>query len=49
LKEAEKLGFGQAVLPRGSEELTGNGAFQPVTLADLVGRIAGTLRREADD
>ena len=43
LKEAEKLGFGRAVLPRGSEELAGNGAvFQPATLADLVGRIAGT-------
>ena len=50
LKEAEKLGFGQAALPRGSEELGRNsGAFQPATLADLVVRIAGSLRREADD
>jgi len=50
LKEAEKLGFGRAVLPRGSEEQPGNGpAFQPATLAELVGRIAGPLRRETED
>ena len=50
LKEAEKLGFGRAVLPRGSEELAGNGAvFQPATLADLVGRIAGPARRRTED
>jgi DNA repair protein RadA/Sms len=52
LKEAEKLGFGQAVLPRGSEEISGGngfGAFQPETLTDLVVRIAGTLRRNAED
>ena len=52
LKEAEKLGFGQAALPRGSEELgggIGSRAFQPATLVDLVVRIAGPLRRVADD
>ena len=52
LKEAEKLGFGQAVLPRGSEEISGgngSGAFQPETLTDLVVRIAGPLRRNAED
>ena len=52
LKEAEKLGFGQAVLPRGSEELGGGigaASFQPATLTDLVVRIAGSLRRDTDD
>jgi DNA repair protein RadA/Sms len=52
LKEAEKLGFGQAVLPPGSEELTGGigaGSFQPATLTDLVVRIAGSLRRREED
>ncbi|WP_455190003.1 DNA repair protein RadA [Foliimonas ilicis] len=52
LKEAEKLGFGQAVLPRGSEGISGGiapGSFQPETLADLVVRIAGSLRRNTDD
>jgi DNA repair protein RadA/Sms len=47
LKEAEKLGFSQAVLPRGSEEPTGimgAGSFQPAALADLVARIAGSGR-----
>lgn len=47
LKEAEKLGFGRAVLPRGSEELAGAigaGSFQPDMLADLVARIAGSRR-----
>ena len=45
LKEAEKLGFGQAVCPRSSEELAGKisvNAFQPASLVDLVARIAGT-------
>jgi DNA repair protein RadA/Sms len=45
LKEAEKLGFRQSVLPAGSEELpkgiNGN-IFQPRTLADLVARIAAS-------
>jgi DNA repair protein RadA/Sms len=44
LKEAEKLGFGQAVFPRSGEELGGKisaGAFQPASLVDLVARIAG--------
>ena len=52
LKEAEKLGFGSAVLPLGSEELAGGigaGAFQPTELADLVARIAGSRRGRADD
>src|SRR3990170_4894101 len=44
LKEAEKLGLGQAVLPPGSEDISGSMAgksFQPGTLTDLVIRIAG--------
>ncbi len=53
LKEAEKLGFGQAVLPHSSEEkLVGTGAktFQPRTLIDLVSQIAGSkLRRVANE
>src|SRR5690606_12676219 len=44
LKEAEKLGFSQAVMPASSDE-KGRGkegrAFQPATLSDLVARIAG--------
>ena len=45
LKEAEKLGFGQAVLPRTNEDLAGGNnvsLFQPATLMDLVVRVAGT-------
>ncbi|MGI6852834.1 DNA repair protein RadA [Mesorhizobium sp. 1B3] len=53
LKEAEKLGFAQAVLPRGTDELAGGSgarAFQPAVLADLVARIAGSrLRRTEED
>jgi DNA repair protein RadA/Sms len=52
LKEAEKLGFGQAVLPQGSEEPSGSMAgksFQPGTLTDLVIRIAGSKRGRAED
>ncbi|MBE7185427.1 MAG: DNA repair protein RadA [Methylobacterium mesophilicum] len=53
LKEAEKLGFGQAVMPASSEEtLSGIGSkgYQPRMLIDLVSRIAGSrLRREADE
>jgi DNA repair protein RadA/Sms len=52
LKEAEKLGFGQAVLPSGTEELSsgiGAKAFQPTTLTDLVIRIAGSKRGQAED
>src|SRR5690606_26295533 len=52
LKEAEKLGFGEAVLPKGSGEISGgigSRAFQPATLTDLVVRIAGSLRRNTDD
>lgn len=47
LKEAEKLGFSKAVLPKGPEEPTGTmgaGSFQPAALADLVARIAGSGR-----
>ena len=49
LKEAEKLGFGQAVLPKIGEESAGSmgvGSFQPGVLADLVARIAGPARSE---
>ena len=52
LKEAEKLGFGQAVLPCGTDELSsgiGAKAFQPATLTDLVVRIAGSKRGRAED
>ncbi|HWK65642.1 MAG TPA: DNA repair protein RadA [Rhizobiaceae bacterium] len=52
LKEAEKLGFAQAVLPRGTEDLTGGSgarAFQPAVLADLVARIAGSRLRRTDE
>lgn len=52
LKEAEKLGFMQAVMPAvGDEQNGGNGrgAFQPATLSDLVVRIAGSKRRESED
>ena len=44
LKEAEKLGFSQAVFPRSGEEPGGkvwSGAFQPASLVDLVARITG--------
>ena len=47
LKEAEKLGFGQAVLPAGSGDISGGIAsrsFQPGALVDIVARIAGTKR-----
>jgi DNA repair protein RadA/Sms len=50
LKEAEKLGFGQAVLPRSGEDAAvgmSAGSFQPDTLADLVARIAGSRRSGA--
>jgi DNA repair protein RadA/Sms len=45
LKEAEKLGFANAVLPSGSADLpskSGAGLAQMETLADLVARIAGS-------
>ncbi|MGE3364087.1 MAG: DNA repair protein RadA [Rhizobiaceae bacterium] len=50
LKEAEKLGFGQAVLPKSGEDTANGmsaGSFQPDTLADLVARIAGSKRSGA--
>lgn len=43
LKEAEKLGFGKAVMPILSEELPASlatGSFQPEALSELVARIA---------
>ncbi|MFP1631473.1 DNA repair protein RadA [Zhengella sp. ZM62] len=49
LKEAEKLGFGQAVMPSGGEEAGAPaqmGSFQPKTLLDLVTRIAGDTRQD---
>ena len=52
LKEAEKLGFGQAALPAGSGDLSGGIAarsFQPGALVDLVARIAGARRNRADE
>jgi len=52
LKEAEKLGFSQAVWPRGSDEASGGAgvaSFQPATLTDVVVRIAGSLRRDGED
>lgn len=52
LKEAEKLGFAQAVMPQTSEE-PGKGAGARSTqlsqLADLVVRIAGRRKRQDDD
>ncbi|MCP5001689.1 MAG: DNA repair protein RadA, partial [Hyphomicrobiales bacterium] len=45
LKEAEKLGFGRAVLPKGSADLpkSANGSWNTVdALADLVAGIAGS-------
>ncbi|MBO6719287.1 MAG: DNA repair protein RadA [Rhizobiaceae bacterium] len=48
LKEAEKLGFGKAVMPVLSEELPASmAAFQPEALADLVARIAAAGDRTA--
>ncbi len=52
LKEAEKLGFGRAVLPAGSGDVAGgiaNGSFQPDGLGDLVARIAGSRRSRNED
>ena len=52
LKEAEKLGFGQAVLPVASDDLStgiGANAFQPSSLTDLVVRIAGSKRGRPDE
>jgi DNA repair protein RadA/Sms len=52
LKEAEKLGFGRAVLPSGSGDTAGGssaGTFQPSELSDLVARIAGSRRSRAEE
>lgn len=51
LKEAEKLGFGRAVLPPGGEDPPvglASGSFRPASLADLVARIAGMRRPEEE-
>jgi DNA repair protein RadA/Sms len=48
LKEAEKLGFAQAVMPVAGEEAAGAmqaRSFQPEALADLVARIASSGQR----
>ena len=51
LKEAEKLGFAQAVMPASSDDKKSardaGRAFQPATLSDLVARIAGSQARDA--
>ncbi len=52
LKEAEKLGFSQAVMPVSGDDKGGRKAaraFQPATLSDLVARIAGSRARDAED
>jgi DNA repair protein RadA/Sms len=52
LKEAEKLGFGRAVMPVGTEDVSGviaGRAFQPSMLADLVAQIAGSRRSRPED
>jgi len=55
LKEAEKLGFSQAVLPAGSADLPkgAGGRWNEIdSLPDLVARIAGSkraLQREDED
>ncbi|RIK88702.1 MAG: DNA repair protein RadA [Hyphomicrobiales bacterium] len=52
LKEAEKLGFSQAVMPASGDDKSVQGArraFQPATLSDLVARIAGSRARDAAD
>ena len=51
LKEAEKLGFGKAVMPATSEERAvsyGPNVVQPAELADLVARIAGSRPGSAE-
>lgn len=51
MKEAEKLGFRQAVMPVASDDKSGSLAaksFQPSVLADLVAQIASTRRGSAD-
>ncbi len=51
LKEAEKLGFRQAVLPPSGDDAAKalpDGRFEPDALVDLVARIAGAKRRNAD-
>lgn len=52
LKEAEKLGFRQAVLPGGSEEKSkgvSGDTFRPNSLSDLVVRIAGSKQDNAQN
>ncbi len=52
LKEAEKLGFSQAVMPASGDDKSVQGArraFLPATLSDLVASIAGSRARDAAD
>jgi DNA repair protein RadA/Sms len=54
LKEADKLGFRQAVLPKGSNDVAKNGnarLTETASLPDLVARIAATGpdKRQRDD
>ncbi len=52
MKEAEKLGFRQAVLPSGGEEFSKESSgdtYRPKTLSDLVVRIAGSKKGAGKD
>ncbi|GHC68861.1 DNA repair protein RadA [Limoniibacter endophyticus] len=49
LKEAEKLGFIRAVMPRGGDDTAnalGGNTFQPQTLVELVAKTAGSKQRK---
>jgi DNA repair protein RadA/Sms len=50
VKEAEKLGFRQAVFPASGEETgSGHGTFHPKALIDLVARIVGDKPKHRDE
>jgi DNA repair protein RadA/Sms len=50
VKEAEKLGFRQAVFPASGEETgSGHGTFHPKALIDLVARIVGDKPKRRDE
>jgi DNA repair protein RadA/Sms len=50
VKEAEKLGFRQAVFPAtGEETSTSQGTFHPKALIDLVARIVGDKPKRRDE
>lgn len=50
VKEAEKLGFRQAVFPANGEETnSGQGSFHPKALIDLVARIVGDKPKRRDE